>query len=121
MNISLRGENESLRTRKKDVDLATSKALDDLVEMVREKLTLEEELINLKKSSGDQIAHLEDLLENCQLEVKIDTRAFLMNDYKKSRHVSWDVDKAITDYVELHKILGMQNMIEKKPWNQEYQ
>lgn len=86
--ISLSGKVESLRTWKKDADLATRKELDELAKMVREKLALEEELVNLKKSSGDQITSLEDRLENCQLEVEIATRAFLMNDYKKCRHVN---------------------------------
>lgn len=81
-NTSLRGEVESLRMGKKNVNLAARKVIDELAKMVREKLALEEELANLKKSSGAQIAFLEDRLENCHLEVEIATRGFLMNDYK---------------------------------------
>lgn len=36
-----------------------------------------------------------------------------MNDYKKARHASWDVDKAIAYYTELCQMLGMPNMIEQ--------
>lgn len=75
--------------------------IDELIGIVRERLVLEEELANLEKSSWAQIASLEDYLENFQLEVKIATRAFPMNDYTKGKHVSWDVDKGIVNYVEL--------------------
>lgn len=86
-----------MRAGKKDVDLAARKVIDELIGIVRERLVLEEELANLEKSSWAQIASL----ENFQLEVKIATRAFPMNDYTKGKHVSWDVDKGIVNYVEL--------------------
>lgn len=63
---------------------------------------------------GAQIASLEDCLKNCQLEVEITTRAFIMNDYKKGKHVSWDVDKAIAKCVELCQMLALQNMMEEQ-------
>lgn len=96
-------------TGKKIADLAARKALNELAEMVCKKLALEEELMNLKKSSEAQVASL----KYCQLNVEIATIAFLMNDFKNAKHVNWDVDKAIVDYTELCQMLGMLNMIEE--------
>ncbi|KAL2474461.1 hypothetical protein Adt_35197 [Abeliophyllum distichum] len=78
------------------------------------KLSLEEDLAGLKESSGAHIFSLEDRLENCQLEVEIATRAFLKNEYKRDKHTSWDVDKAIAEYTELCQMLGMRSMLEEQ-------
>ncbi|KAL2531869.1 Uncharacterized protein Adt_05220 [Abeliophyllum distichum] len=48
-------------------------AMNELVEMVSENISLKEEIDGLKESSGTQISSLEDHLENCQLEVEIAT------------------------------------------------
>ncbi|KAL2481687.1 Uncharacterized protein Adt_34653 [Abeliophyllum distichum] len=74
----------------------------------------EKELTSLKESSGAHISSLEDRLENCQLEVEIATRAFVMNEHKKGKYTSWEVDKAIAEYAELCQMLGMLHMLEKQ-------
>ncbi|KAL2491986.1 hypothetical protein Adt_27614 [Abeliophyllum distichum] len=88
--------------------------MDELAEMVSKNLSLNEELAGLKESSGAHISSLEDRLENCQLEVEIATRAFLMNEYKKGKYTSWDTDKAIAEYAKLCQMLGMRNMLKEQ-------
>ncbi|KAL2465970.1 hypothetical protein Adt_41821 [Abeliophyllum distichum] len=90
------------------------RAIDELAGMVSRKLSLEDELAGLKKYWGAQIFSLEDRLENCHLEIKMATRAFLMNDYKNSELTSWDVDTVIACYSELCRILSMRNMLEEQ-------
>ncbi|KAL2474373.1 hypothetical protein Adt_35109 [Abeliophyllum distichum] len=88
--------------------------MDEPVWMVSGKISLDEELTGLKKTSRAQISSLEDGLENYQLEVELFTIAFLMSEYKNGKHTSLDLDKVIAEYVELCQMLGITNMLEEQ-------